>query len=189
MPTNAAKLASSQRPLADKPDDGITDFSDEEEKEIDSVEYLLALQQIRQEAHKASQANVKRQFAMVATEFRGHANAMVEEMTTYIDKLEIDALETTRDVKSIGAQAAAQAWNAQRGKMNEARVVDFSGMGRKEGVNRVSKLIEATSNKRRQAHYQLLRKVKTDLEGWRNHEKVVTDAKALVRRYKKLVKK
>jgi hypothetical protein len=24
--------------------------------------------------------------------------------------------------------------------MNEARVVDFSGMGRKEGVNRVSKL-------------------------------------------------
>lgn len=160
--------------------------------------------------------------------------------------MEIDALDTTRDVKSIGAQAAAQAWNAQRvsillwiqatqkhlkfnsmkGKMNEARVVDFSGMRRKEGVNRVSKLsklsiclflcgpyqsaitnraVEATSNKRRQAHYHLLRKVKTDIDGWRNHEKVnaspskarpidislqvVTDAKAMVRRYKKLVKK
>jgi hypothetical protein len=62
----AAKLASSQRPLADKPEDGITDFSDEEEKDMcviltlillptigrtfpisDSVEYLFALQQIR----------------------------------------------------------------------------------------------------------------------------------------------
>jgi hypothetical protein len=32
--TIAAKMASSQRPLADKPDDGITDFSDEEEKDM-----------------------------------------------------------------------------------------------------------------------------------------------------------
>jgi len=65
------------------------------------VEYLLALQKIRrkcesvkgssnssssslEEAHKASQANVKRQFAMVAAEFRGHANTMVEEMTAYM---------------------------------------------------------------------------------------------------------
>ena len=31
-------------------------------------------------------------------------------------------------------------FNSMKGKMNEARVVDFSGMGRKEGVNRVSKL-------------------------------------------------
>ena len=30
----AAKLASLQRPLADQPDDGITDFSDEEEKDM-----------------------------------------------------------------------------------------------------------------------------------------------------------
>ena len=64
------------------------------------MEYLFALQQIRrkcesvkkgsssssslEEAHKASQANLKRQFAMVATEFRGHANTMVEEMTAYM---------------------------------------------------------------------------------------------------------
>lgn len=192
MPITAAKLESSQLPLADKTDDGITDFSDEEEKDINSVEYLFALQQIRQEAHKASQANVKRQFAMVATEFRGHVNTMVEEMTTYIDKLEINANALdTREAKSISAQAAAQAeaWNAQRDKMNEARVVDFDGIERKEEVNRVSKLIEATGNKRRQAHCHVLRKVKTDIEGLRNHEKVVTDAKALVKRYKKLVRK
>lgn len=208
MPITAAKLESSQLPLADKTDDGITDFSDEEEKDIDSVEYLFALQQIRrkcesvkgsssffivpEEAHKASQANVKRQFAMVATEFRGHVNTMVEEMTTYIDKLEINANALdTREAKSISAQAAAQAeaWNAQRDKMNEARVVDFDGIERKEEVNRVSKLIEATGNKRRQAHCHVLRKVKTDIEGLRNHEKVVTDAKALVKRYKKLVRK
>ncbi|KAN0116652.1 hypothetical protein V8E52_005796 [Russula decolorans] len=190
MPTTAAKLASSQRPLADKSDDGITDLSDEEEKDIDSVEYLFALQQIRQEAHKASQANVKRQFAMVAAEFRGHANTMVEEMTAYIDKWEINAKALdTRDATSISAQAAAQAWNAQHERMNEARVVDFGGIERKEEVNRVSKLIEATGNKRRQAHYQVLRKVKADIEGLRNHEKVVTDAKALVKRYKKLVRK
>ncbi len=37
-----------------------------------------------EEAHKASQANLKRQFAMLADEFRGHANAMVEEMTAYM---------------------------------------------------------------------------------------------------------
>jgi hypothetical protein len=83
-----------------------------------------------EEAHKASQANVKRQFAMVATEFRGHANTMAEEMTAYMrvlsprqvdlcadvkdrDKLEINALDTW-DAKSISAQEAAQAWNAQR---------------------------------------------------------------------------
>jgi|GraSoi2013_100cm_1033763.scaffolds.fasta_scaffold1237497_1 hypothetical protein len=37
-----------------------------------------------EEARKASQANLKRQFAMLAAEFRGHANAMVEEMTAYM---------------------------------------------------------------------------------------------------------
>jgi hypothetical protein len=75
--------------------------------------------------------------------------------------------------------------------MKEARVVDFGGIERKEEVNRVSKLgkwsayfcgpyhshstkraVEATGNKRRQAHCQVLRKVKTDIEGLRNHEKV-----------------
>lgn len=74
--------------------------------------------------------------------------------------------------------------------MNEARVVDFGGMERKEDVNRVSKLskssrlpiscgpcqtkraVEATGNKRRQAHSQVLRKIRTDIEGLRNHEKV-----------------
>jgi hypothetical protein len=67
---------------------------------------------------------------MVATEFRGHANTMVEEMTTYMrvspsqvdleadvkasDKLEINANALDmRDTESISAQAAAQAWNAQ----------------------------------------------------------------------------
>ena len=75
------------------------------------MEYLLALQQIRrkceslcerklrssssssslEEAHKASQANVKRQFAIVATEFRGHANTMVEEMTAYMRVLHLCA--------------------------------------------------------------------------------------------------
>jgi hypothetical protein len=113
--------------------------------------------------------------------------------------------------------------------MKEARVVDFGGIERKEEVNRVSKLsklsayfcgpyhshitkraVEGTGNKRRQAHCQVLRKVKTDIEGLRNHEKVnarcqsksqqgssnwltllqvVTDAKALVKRYKKLVRR
>ena len=65
---------------------------------------------------------------MVATEFRGHANTMVEEMAAYMrvslrrvemdlradvkarEKLEIDALDTP----DMSAQAAAQAWNAQR---------------------------------------------------------------------------
>lgn len=105
-------------------------------------------------------------------------------------EINANALDT-REAKSISAQAAAQAeaWNAQRDKMNEARVVDFDGIERKEEVNRVSKLIEATGNKRRQAHCHVLRKVKTDIEGLRNHEKVVTDAKALVKRYKKLVRK
>lgn len=75
--------------------------------------------------------------------------------------------------------------------MKEARVVDLGGVERKEEVNRVSKLskssayfcgpyhsritkraVEATGNKRRQAHCQVLRKVKTDIEGLRNHEKV-----------------
>jgi hypothetical protein len=75
--------------------------------------------------------------------------------------------------------------------MNQARVVDFSGVERKEEVNRVSKLskssalfcgpshshgtnraVEATGNKRSQAHRQVLRKVKTDIEGLRKQEKV-----------------
>jgi hypothetical protein len=81
--------------------------------------------------------------------------------------------------------------NSTKSKMKEARVVDFSGIERKEGVNRVSKLsksfanflrlpspaftkraVEATGNKRRQAHGQVLRKIKKDIEGLRNHEKV-----------------
>ena len=65
---------------------------------------------------------------MVATEFRGHANTLVEEMTAYMrvspcqvfleadvkasDKLEINA--NALDTRDISAQAAAQAWNTQR---------------------------------------------------------------------------
>jgi hypothetical protein len=41
--TIAAKMASSQRPLADKPDDGITDFSDEEEKDMCVIFTLIPL--------------------------------------------------------------------------------------------------------------------------------------------------
>ena len=39
---------------------------------------------LTEETHKASQANFKRQFAMFSAEFRGHANAMVEEMNAYM---------------------------------------------------------------------------------------------------------
>ncbi|KAH9998084.1 hypothetical protein BJV74DRAFT_883222 [Russula compacta] len=107
-----------------------------------------------------------------------------------IDKLEIDALSMD-DGECTSAQAvvnAAQEWNTQRGKIGEARVIDFSGIQRKEDVNEVSKLIEATAMKRAHAHRRLLRRVKTDLEGLRKQEKVVTDAKALVKRYKKLLR-
>src|SRR5258708_1067031 len=81
--------------------------------------------------------------------------------------------------------------NSTKSKMNQTRVVDFSGIERKEEVNRVSKLskssayfwspsdshatnraVEATGNKRSQAHRQVLRKVKTDIEGLRKQEKV-----------------
>jgi hypothetical protein len=43
----AAKLASSQRPLADKPEDGITDFSDEE-KDMCVIFTLILLPTIGQ---------------------------------------------------------------------------------------------------------------------------------------------
>ena len=86
-----------------------------------------------EEAHKASQANVKRQFAMFSSDFRRHANAMVEEMSAYMrvspcqegsleadvmfrNRLEMDVLDT-RDAECASTQAvvnAAQEWNAQR---------------------------------------------------------------------------
>ena len=67
-------------------------------------------------------------------------------------------------------------------------------------------VVEATASKRAQAHRRLLRKVKTDLERLREQEKVktqtnkskqsvlissqvITDAKALVKRYKKLLRR
>ena len=66
----------------------------------DSVEYLIILQKIRrkceleretsdihiyvEEAHKASRADFKRQFATFSAEFRGHAKALVEEMNAYM---------------------------------------------------------------------------------------------------------
>lgn len=37
-----------------------------------------------EQAQKASQGNFKRQFAMFSSDFRGHANAMVEEMNAYM---------------------------------------------------------------------------------------------------------
>ncbi|KAH9958291.1 hypothetical protein BC827DRAFT_1220304 [Russula dissimulans] len=187
---SSSKRASAQLFLAN--DDecaSINDFSDEGGNEIDSVECLVALQQIRQEANRDSQTNFKRQFATLSSEFRGHARAMVEEMNAYIDKLEMDALDT-RDAEGISTQAdtnAAQEWNVQRVKVNEARVIDLIDMQREENVNEVSKLIEATATKRAQAHRRLLRKVRSELEELRRHEKTVTDAKGLVKRYKRLV--
>ena len=39
----AAKLASSQQPVVDKPDDGIADFSDEEEKDMCVIFTLIII--------------------------------------------------------------------------------------------------------------------------------------------------
>jgi len=164
----------------------ITGDSDEEEKEIDNVEYLLVLQQIRQEARKISKSNYKRQFSTLSAEFRGHASVMAEEMNAYIDEMEKDALDT-RNRECIGAQDvinAAPEWKPQH--VDEARVVDFSGIQREKDVNEGSKLIEATAMEHAQAHRRLLRKVKADLGELRQQEKIATDARALVKQYKKL---
>jgi hypothetical protein len=42
------------------------------------------LSSLIEEAHKASQANFKREFRALATEFRGHAATMVDEMSAYM---------------------------------------------------------------------------------------------------------
>jgi hypothetical protein len=89
---------------------------------------------ITEEAHKASKAGLKRQFALFGAEFRGHAAAIVEEMDAYMrvllqydrcmrtdivlfrDKVEID-IENMQDAECISAEAfanAAREWNAQR---------------------------------------------------------------------------
>jgi hypothetical protein len=49
-------------------------------KETQDIIFIIPIE----EAHKASQNNFKRQFAMLSSEFRGHANAMVEEMNAYM---------------------------------------------------------------------------------------------------------
>ncbi|KAI0256982.1 hypothetical protein BJV78DRAFT_321914 [Lactifluus subvellereus] len=167
-----------------------TDISDDGDDTIDSVKYLFALQQIRQEAHKASQANFKREFRALGTEFRGHATTMVDEMNAYIDKLETDALNM-QGAECISTQAfvdAAREWNAQRSMVNEARAIDFSDIRRKEEVNEVSKLIEGTAKRRAHAERRLLRNVKMELGRMWEQEKIVTDAKGLVKRYKKLLR-
>ncbi|KAH9030974.1 hypothetical protein EDB84DRAFT_1493748 [Lactarius hengduanensis] len=190
--TARQKRALAQRALAKETEDEVLDagLSDDGDQEIDSVEYLLALQQIRQEAHKASQVDLKRQFALLAAEFRGHAAAIVEETSAYIDKVEKD-VENTQDAECISAQAfadAAREWNTQRNMVNEARAIDLNGIQRKEEINEVSQLVESTTTKRAQAHRKLLRRVKTDLEAMRQKEQIATDAKSLLRRYKKLLR-
>jgi len=72
--------------------------------------------------------------------------------------------------------------------VNEVRVLDWADIQRKEDINEVSQLIERTPTKRAQAHRKVLRKMKTDLEMIHQKEQVVTDAKALLRRYKKLLR-
>lgn len=76
--------------------------------------------------------------------------------------------------------------------VNEARVIDFGGIQRKEEVNEVSRLgkwftwrlgapilwvcsqkaVESTPTKRAKAHRKLLRKVKTNLEVVHQKEQV-----------------
>ncbi|KAI0306319.1 hypothetical protein B0F90DRAFT_1688921 [Multifurca ochricompacta] len=185
-----SRRASAQQSLLEGNDDEVasTDFSDIEDKEIDSMEYLFVLQQIREEAHNAAQANFKRQFAAFAAEARGHAAVMVEEMNAYIDKLEMDAVNM-RSAEYTGVQVsvnAAREWSTQCSMVNEARAIDLSDIRREEEVNEVSKLIECTATKCAQAHRRLLRKVKRDLEVMRKQEQVITDAKGLVKEYKKL---
>jgi hypothetical protein len=77
--------------------------------------------------------------------------------------LELDALDT-QDASTQAVVNAAQEWSAQRvsiltyertnhsimsiprkSKVNEARVVDFSGIQREEEVNRVSKLSKSSA--------------------------------------------
>lgn len=181
-----------QRAIAEETEDeGLdADLSDDGDQGIDSMEYLLVLQQMRQKDLKASQASLKRQFTLDTAEFRGQVAALSEEMNAYIDKLEVDA-ENTEKVKWITTQGfadSAREWNMQRNSVNEARAIDLGDIQRKEEINEVSQLIERTATKRAQAQRRLLRKVRTDLEVIHQKEQVVTDAKALLRRYKKLLR-
>ena len=84
--------------------------------------------------HQASQANSKRDFKALATEFRGHATAIVDEMNAYMrvsryhdkyirvdtkhfrDELEVDALKMQGEecISTEGFVTAAREWNIQR---------------------------------------------------------------------------
>lgn len=167
-----------QRAIAEETEDeGLdADLSDDGDQGIDSMEYLLVLQQMRQKDLKASQASLKRQFTLDTAEFRGQVAALSEEMNAYIDKLEVDA-ENTEKVKWITTQGfadSAREWNMQRNSVNEARAIDLGDIQRKEEINEVSQLIERTATKRAQAQRRLLRKVRTDLEVIHQKEQVAS---------------
>ena len=90
---------------------------------------------ITEEAHKASQASLKRQFALFAAEFRGHTSALVEEMDAYMhvilqydryirtdiilfrDEGEIDAIQDGECISAEAFANAAREWNTQRVSM------------------------------------------------------------------------
>jgi hypothetical protein len=87
-----------------------------------------------EKAHQASQANSKRDFKALATEFRGHGTAIVDEMSAYMrvsryhdkyiqtdtkhfrDELEVDTLKMhgTECISTEGFVTAAREWNIQR---------------------------------------------------------------------------
>ncbi|KAH9980999.1 hypothetical protein BGW80DRAFT_1267769 [Lactifluus volemus] len=205
-----SKGASAPQPSTKSQDDEIAsnDINDGEDDDIDSVEYLLALQQIRQKAHQASRASSKRDFKALAAEFRGHATAIVDEMSAYMrvswyhdtyirvdtkhfrDELEVDTLKMqgTECISTEGFVTAAREWNIQRSMVKEGRAIDFSDIQREEEVNEVSKLIEGTDMKHARARRRLLRKVKVDLEEIWKQGKIVADAKEMIKRYKKVLR-
>jgi len=84
--TARQKQVLAQRAIAEETEDEILDaeLSDDGDQGIDSVKYLLVLQQIRQEAFRASRASLQRQLTLLAAEFRGQAAASFEEMNAYM---------------------------------------------------------------------------------------------------------
>ncbi|KAI0293060.1 hypothetical protein BC826DRAFT_1016748 [Russula brevipes] len=151
-PIAATHAAPAQSSIAEGHNDetaSITDLSDEEEKEIDNVEYLLVLQQIRQEARKFSKSNYKRQFSTLSAEFRGHASVMAEEMNAYIDEMEKDALDT-RNRECIGAQDvinAAPEWKPQHVSILLSHTI-MSISKRARSMRRESSILVASNARR-----------------------------------------
>ncbi|ETW86098.1 hypothetical protein HETIRDRAFT_449003 [Heterobasidion irregulare TC 32-1] len=176
---------------------------DEDEEQDNQLKLLNIITEFKKKAAKSKRsAAFNKQVAAEFVEVREKTEAFVKDMNAYIDQVLVDTSEM-RDKEKMGERRLAQ--DAQQWRTTSVRIITTpDGLSaalamvpsllkeisfkRSQEVNDGCERVESQPALRERHRRRLMRKAKSDLKSIAEEEQVASDARALIKQYKNLIR-